>query len=101
MTSIAARYQVANYDIWRKAFDERWVEYNRSGVTRVRVFQGAHDPQEVLVVLEGATARAIRAAWDSGEFRASRQAAGMLFEVLYLPASRPHRLSQSPGTASG
>jgi hypothetical protein len=86
MTSIAARYQVANYDTWRKAFDERWVGDTRPGMTRVRVFQGAHDPQEVLVVLEGATARAIRAAWDSGEFRASRLAAGMQSEVLYLPA---------------
>jgi hypothetical protein len=48
MTSIAARYQVANYHIWREAFDERWVGDTRSGVTGVRVFQDAHDPQEVL-----------------------------------------------------
>ena len=85
MAHIAVRYHVASYADWRQALDQWRAGGPHSGVTGVQVLRGVHDPDEIVVVLEGATVERLRAAWDSGEFRAWRHTAGVQAEVLYLP----------------
>lgn len=50
MTTLAVRHRVADYDIWKAAFDDHRTNREQHGCTGHRVLRDAEDDHEVTVV---------------------------------------------------
>jgi hypothetical protein len=77
MVRIFVRHDVADYDAWRKVYDEFDAERRQMGVVAHAVYSGLDDPNDV-IVWHDFTAREEAQAFASSErLRAAMQRAGV------------------------
>jgi hypothetical protein len=57
MYILRIEHSVANFDGWKKAFDEDPVDRRKSGVRRYRILRPTDDPSYVMIDLEFETAQ--------------------------------------------
>ena len=80
------RHQVADYLKWRAVFDEQDSIRRASGLTNVRVYQSADNPNEVVIAIDAADLEVAKAFASSDELRARMMNAGVKGkpEILFL-----------------
>jgi len=72
------RHRVRDYQAWRPGFDEHERSRVAAGITNGRVFRGADDPNDVVVILDVADAEKARAWTQSEDLRSVMQKVGVL-----------------------
>jgi hypothetical protein len=77
MVRLFVRHKVADYDAWRKVYDEFDEERRPMGVTEDAVFQSIDDPTDVTVWHDFANADEARAFVSSAALREAMQRAGV------------------------
>jgi hypothetical protein len=77
MVRLFVRHNVADYDAWRKVYDEFDNERRPMGVTDDAVFQSVDDPNDVTVWHDFAEADEARAFVSSEALRSTMQRAGV------------------------
>ena len=80
------RHQVADYVKWRAVFDEQDDIRRASGLTSVRVYQSADNPNEVVIAIDAADLEKAKAFASSDELKARMTSAGVKGkpEILFL-----------------
>lgn len=80
------RHQVADYLKWRSVFDEQDDIRQASGLTNVRVYQSADDPNEIVIAIDAADLEMAKAFASSDELKARMMNAGVKGkpEILFL-----------------
>jgi heme-degrading monooxygenase HmoA len=76
MPALFIRHTVADFHAWKPRFDEHGVARRANGSLGGRVFHGADDPTEVLVLLEWDDLDRARLFVDSDDFREAMVRAG-------------------------
>jgi hypothetical protein len=71
------RQTVADYAAWKLAFDEHGITRRANGSRGGRIFRGAGDPHEVLVLLEWDDIERARLFADSDDLREAMERAGV------------------------
>jgi hypothetical protein len=77
MVRLFVRHNVADYDAWRKVYDEFDNERRPMGVTDDAVFQSVDDPNDVTLWHDFAGADEARAFVSSEALRSAMQRAGV------------------------
>jgi hypothetical protein len=77
MVRLFVRHNVADYDAWRKVYDEFDAERRPMGVTGDAVFQSIEDPNDVTVWHDFAGADEAREFVSSEALRTAMQRAGV------------------------
>jgi hypothetical protein len=77
MVRLFVRHNVANYESWRKVYDEFDEERRPMGVTGDAVFQSIDNPNDVTAWHDFDTAEAARAFASSDKLRSAMQRAGV------------------------
>ena len=77
MVRIYIRHGVADYDAWRKVYDDFADQQQAAGVRAEAVYQSIDDPNEVTVWHDFDDAGAARAFVDSAELRDAMGSAGV------------------------
>jgi hypothetical protein len=76
--NLSIHHQVKHYETWRKGYDEHETRRLTAGVTNGKVFRGADDPNDIVVVQDVADVAKARA-WLAGEdLEDARQKAGVI-----------------------
>ena len=78
MTTMFIRHTVANYQAWRKIYDDFAPVQKVKGVTAEAVYQAADNPNDVTVTHDFATIEAARAFINSAELKSTMQNAGVV-----------------------
>ena len=71
------RHEVADYGVWRKAFDGFSATQKKLGVTSKSVYQSADNPSDVTVIHDFHSLEAARSFAASPELRAAMEKAGV------------------------
>ena len=75
--NLTIHHKVKDYASWRKGYDEHEKSRNSAGVTNGKVFRGAEDPNDILVLQDVADVAKARA-WLSGDdLKTAMQKAGV------------------------
>jgi hypothetical protein len=77
MATLFARHTVANFDAWKKAYEEFEPIRKSMGVTSHGAYQAADDPNDITVYHEFDTVAVARAFADSQQLRDAMQDAGV------------------------
>ncbi|HZV76024.1 MAG TPA: antibiotic biosynthesis monooxygenase [Conexibacter sp.] len=77
MATTFVLHRVADYDAWRRVYDDVADLQREGGVTDKAVYRAADDPSNVLVMHRFATADAARAFFQDPDLRAAMQKAGV------------------------
>ena len=77
MTTMFIRHTVANYEAWRKVYDDFAPVQKAKGVTAQAVYQAADNPDDITVTHDFATDEAARAFVNSEELKSAMQNAGV------------------------
>ncbi len=76
--NLTIHHKVKDYPAWRKAYDDHEKSRVAAGVTNGKVFRGAEDPNDVLILQDVADVAKARA-WIGGEdLKAAMQRAGVV-----------------------
>jgi len=78
MVRLFVRHNVANYDAWRKVYDDFGSTRSGMGVTGDAVFRGVADPSDVTITHEFDTAQKAKAFAESAELREAMGKAGVV-----------------------
>lgn len=80
------RHQVADYATWRAVFDQQDEVRMASGLANPRVYQGADNPNEVVILLDAEDLEKARAFASSSELKARMIKAGVKGkpEIVFL-----------------
>lgn len=86
MAQLSVHHQVADYEKWRKVYDEVDGARRKFGMTSARVFRGAADPNDVVVETEWPTLEQARAYATSPDLKTAMEKAGVISQpdVLFL-----------------
>jgi quinol monooxygenase YgiN len=76
MPTLAAQITIGDYKKWRPVFDKYKPLRDKAGLTSVRVYRDADDPQELIVWSETSDTAKAREALSSPEIRNAMQEAG-------------------------
>ena len=77
MPSLLIRHKVKAYDTWKAAFDEHEPTRRANGSQGGRIFRGADDPPEVLILLTWDDFERARLFADSDDLREAMEQAGL------------------------
>ncbi len=77
MPSLLIRHKVKAYDAWKVAFDEHAPTRRANGSRGGRIFRGAGDPPEVLILLKWDDLDRARLFADSDDLREAMERAGV------------------------
>jgi hypothetical protein len=77
MVTLFVRHTVADYDAWRRIFDDFADTQDALGVTAKAVYRGAEDANDITVTHDFATLEAARAFAGSPELKAAMHDAGV------------------------
>jgi hypothetical protein len=77
MPALLIRHTVADYETWRPVFDEHEGTRRANGCQGGRLFRGADDPHEVLILLSWDDLLRARLFVDSDELRVAMAGAGV------------------------
>jgi hypothetical protein len=77
MVTLFVRHTVADYDAWRRVFDDFGAMQSALGVASKAVYRGAEDTNEVTVTHDFATLEAAKAFTGSPELKAAMHDAGV------------------------
>lgn len=77
MPSLLIRHRVADYDDWKPCFDDHQSMRRANGCQGGRLFRGADDPREVLILLAWDDLHRARLFVDSDELRLAMRRAGV------------------------
>lgn len=77
MVRLFVRHNVADYETWRKAYDDFDAQRRSMGVTDDAVFQAIDDPNDVTAWHDFESAEASNAFASSDELKAAMQQAGV------------------------
>ena len=80
MVRLFVRHDVADYDAWRKGYDDFDAERRPMGVLADAVFQSIESPNDVTAWHDFATADEARAFLASDALRSAMQSAGVVSE---------------------
>jgi heme-degrading monooxygenase HmoA len=88
MTTLSVHHKVADYTHWRKVFDAMDGQHRRAGMTGVRVFRSASDPNEITIHSEWPSIDQAKAWATSPDLKAGMQNAGVISQpdVAFLEA---------------
>ncbi len=76
--NLTIHHKVKDYPTWRKGYDEHEKSRTSAGITNGKVFRGAEDPNDVLILQDVADMGRARA-WLSGDdLKAAMQKAGVV-----------------------
>lgn len=78
MVTLFVRHTVADYDAWRRIFDDFATMQDAMGVTAKAVYRGADDANEITVTHDFATLEAAKAFTGSQELKAAMHDAGVV-----------------------
>lgn len=77
MVTLFVRHTVADYDAWRRVYNDFAAMQNTLGVTAKAVYRGAHDSNDITVTHDFATLEAAKAFTGSQELKAAMHDAGV------------------------
>jgi len=77
MPYILVRHQVEDYAKWRPVFDEHGTTRQASGSKGGRLFRNAHNPNELIILLEWNDLEGLQQFAQSEDLRAAMQRAGV------------------------
>jgi hypothetical protein len=77
MATMFVRHHVADYDAWRRVYDDFAPEQKRLGVVGEAVYQAVDDPNDITVTHDFGTPEAARAFAASTELHEAMGAAGV------------------------
>ncbi len=78
MATIFLRHAVADYDAWRPFYDDDVARRDNAGLTEVRVFRDASDPNSVLLVWDTDDASGLDAMLADEGLKAKMDEAGVM-----------------------
>jgi hypothetical protein len=78
MTTLFVRHTVADYEAWRKAYDDFAPTRKANDVTVHAVYQAADNPNDVTVTHDFATLEAAQSFVGSEELKRAMQGAGVV-----------------------
>ncbi len=78
MTKLYVHHKVANYEAWRKVFDEATMTRTRYGSTGQEVFRAPSDPNDITILTTWHSAEGARAYGQSPELRDAMQRGGVI-----------------------
>ncbi len=96
MTQIYVHHKVADYNKWRKVFDETDSLRRSMGETGLHVYRTDADPKEIVVITDWDTLDQARAYAQSPELKAAMQKAGVISQpdVLFLEEVKEPAISR-------
>ncbi len=77
MAMMAHRFEVEDYDRWRAVFDSDQAVVAKAGITNVRIYRGADNPNEAIVWAEVADPAKVRELLESEHVVANMRRAGV------------------------
>ncbi|MDQ3694780.1 MAG: cyclase [Chloroflexota bacterium] len=77
MPAMLIRHKVTDYDAWRPVFDEHGLTRRANGSRGGRIYRGASDPNEVVILLEWDDLERARLFADSDDLRETMARAGV------------------------
>jgi hypothetical protein len=77
MVTLFVRHTVAEYDAWRRVFDDFAATQDALGVTAKAVYRGADDANDITVTHDFDTLEAAKAFTSSQELKAAMHDAGV------------------------
>jgi hypothetical protein len=83
MVRLLARLNVADYETWRKAYDQFYAERGAMGITGDAAFQSVDDPNDLTIWHDFETAELARAFVSSDTLRDVMQRAGVQGEPQF------------------
>lgn len=78
MATLFVRHAVADYDAWRRIYDDAEPMRRAAGVVAHAVYRSAADPNEITVTHEFASLGAAQAFAGNPDLKAAMQAAGVV-----------------------
>jgi heme-degrading monooxygenase HmoA len=78
MARLYVHHKVADYEAWRKVFDEATVTGTRFGSTGQQVYRSASDPNDLTILTGWQSLEGARAYAQSPELRDAMQRAGVI-----------------------
>jgi hypothetical protein len=78
MALLIVQHKVRDYALWRPAYDSHESSRTGAGITNGRVYRGAEDPNDVVIVLEAADVAKARTWTASEDLKTAMQKAGVL-----------------------
>jgi hypothetical protein len=76
--TLTIHHKVKDYPAWRKGYDEHEKSRVAAGVTNGKVFRGAEDPNDVLILQDVADVEKARTWLDGADLKAAMQKAGVV-----------------------
>ena len=91
MANIMIHHKVQDFETWKKAFDEHASARDAAGCTGGELFQGADDPNEVVIRFSWDTVENARAFSSSDNLREVMAKAGVLGQptIVFLGGADP------------
>ena len=86
MVKIFVRHKLADWDTWKKVFDEFHEVRTAAGETGVKLFRNAHDEHEMLGLFTWDTTERAQAFFESTELKEAMERAGATGEpdIVFL-----------------
>jgi len=78
VTSVHLGFRVADYEPWKRSFDEHLEARKAGGEISYQVFRSVDDPNRLTVITVHDNAEQVRAFLDSPELKTAMQSAGVL-----------------------
>lgn len=78
MVTLFARHRVADYQAWRRVYDEFFTTRSSVGVSDEVVYQSATDPNEVTLMMTLPTVAAAHAFVENPELQAAMRNGGLV-----------------------
>ena len=78
MPTLAVQLAIGDYVMWRPVFDKHKALRDKAGLTNVRVYRDADNPNEVIVWGETSDVVKVREALGGQEIRSAMQEAGVV-----------------------
>jgi hypothetical protein len=87
MPFVASRNRVADFDAWKRTYDQGAAMRREMGMERQQILRNPDDPNEFLLLIEVDSVEQARQAAQSDKLRAQIQRSGVLERSLYFPES--------------
>ena len=91
MPAIIVNHRVADYEPWLKVFEEHASMRQAAGFSNVHVWQGAGEPNNVFIYMEGDDLAKMQAFGQSEELKQAMQRGGVVSQPQYTLLDNGHK----------
>ena len=78
MATLVVQHKVRNYSDWRPAFDGHKSRQTEAGLANGRVYRGADDPNDIVILFDVTSSSKARSFAESEDLKATMHKAGVL-----------------------